>query len=234
MKDFVPTPYPKWAKGVEPDFDAVPLKTVECPKDYYGNFIQYQRDVHSQNGEDGILEEIFKRLKITKGTSCEFGAWNGYTLSNTFNLVKQGWSCLMIESHPDKYKELLVTAQKQSTITPLNMTVCYEKERGYVLDEILQKNKFDQDFDLLSIDVDSCDYQIWKSLENFKPKVVVIEHSGLLMDIIHHPLARYKRDIEGTTAFPPMKRLGEEKGYTLLCDTGNLIFIRNDLKERIK
>ena len=61
------------------------------------------------------------------------------------------------------------------------MTVCYEKERGYVLDEILQKNKFDQDFDLLSIDVDSCDYQIWKSLENFKPKVVVIEHSGLLM-----------------------------------------------------
>ena len=30
-------------------------------------------------------------------------------------------------------------------------------------------------FDILSIDVDSYDYQIWKSVEKYKPKIVIIE-----------------------------------------------------------
>ena len=36
-----------------------------------------------------------------------------------------------------------------------------------------------------------------------------------------------------STSFPPTLVLGKSKGYTLLCDTGNMIFIRNDLFEAI-
>ena len=35
----------------------------------------------------------------------------------------------------------------------------------------------------------------------------------------------HKRDIDGSTSFQPMRDLGEEKGYILLVDIGNLIFI---------
>ena len=35
----------------------------------------YKKNVYSQNGEDGIIEEILKRFNITSGWVCEFGAW---------------------------------------------------------------------------------------------------------------------------------------------------------------
>jgi len=37
----------------------------------------YQKNIHSQNGEDGIVEELLKRLNIESGYVCEFGAWDG-------------------------------------------------------------------------------------------------------------------------------------------------------------
>ena len=52
-------------------------------------FINFKKNIYSQNGEDGILEEILKKLNIKKnGWCCEFGAWDGKHGSNTFNLVK--------------------------------------------------------------------------------------------------------------------------------------------------
>ena len=56
---------------------------------YSNNFYnEFKKDNHSQNGEDGIIEELLNRLQIKSGWVCEFGAWDGIHLSNTFNLVK--------------------------------------------------------------------------------------------------------------------------------------------------
>ena len=49
---------------------------------------RHTSNVFSQNGEDGIIEEILNRLEIQTGWVCEFGAWDGIYLSNTFNLIK--------------------------------------------------------------------------------------------------------------------------------------------------
>ena len=91
----------------------------------------------------------------------------------------------------------------------------------------MQKTSIPIDFDVLSIDIDSYDYQVWKSLKNYTPKIVIIEiHSGInpyVNDHIHTP-GRF----DGTSFFPMLK-LGIEKGYQLVCHTGNMIFIRNEL-----
>lgn len=211
----------------------VAIKRVECPKNYYGNFLKFSRNIYSQNGEDGIIAEIFKRLDIAEGISCEFGAWDGKHLSNALALVEKGWSCLMIEPDKNKFNSLIQTAKQFPKIITGNDLIHYDKNQGTLLDEVLIKNNFKKDFDFLSIDIDSYDYQVWKSLNNFHPKVVIIEHSGLDMDIIYKPGGIHKRHLEGNTSFIPMKKLGEEKGYVLLCDTGNLIFLRKDLLEKI-
>jgi len=204
-------------------------KYIQTPKNYAMDFSKYSKNYYSQNGEDGILLEIFNRLQIENGYACEFGAWDGKHLSNTFNLIEsKNWFCVMIEADEDKYHELKHTAKSFKRITPLNKKVHYLDGKGERLDSILSNTSIPIEFDLLSIDVDSCDYHIWKSLKKYRPKVVVIEHSGLIEFIIQKEGAIHKKDKDGSTSFFPMKWLGEKKGYTLICDTGNMIFVRND------
>ncbi len=202
------------------------------PIDYNLNLTLYRNNKFSQNGEDGILEELFKRLDIEKGWACEFGAWDGKHLSNTFNLVcNYDWNCVMIESDKEKFLDLQKTASDYSNIHPLNETVHYKKGHGELLDDILDLTDIPDNFHLLSIDVDSCDYHIWKSLKRYKPKIVIIECSGLKEYIIQREGAIHKKDKDGSTSLLPLKELGEQKGYKLLCNVGNLIFLRNDSYE---
>jgi hypothetical protein len=42
------------------------------------------RNIHSQQGQDGILAKIFRRLSIRKGCFVECGAWDGTYLSNCY------------------------------------------------------------------------------------------------------------------------------------------------------
>lgn len=207
------------------------IQRVIQPKDYAASLIKFRSNEFSQNGEDGIIEHVLNMIGIKNGYACEFGAWDGVKYSNTFALVKKGWSCLMIEADPVKYSDLLETCKSNPSIIPHEDMVHYIPGKGTKLSDILSEHCVDRDFDLLSIDVDSCDYHIWKSLDNkdYHPKIVIVEHSGLKANIIQREGAVHKVDIDGSTAFTPMLDLGESKGYTLLCDTGNMIFLRNDL-----
>jgi len=190
---------------------------------------QYARDVFSQNGEDGIVEELLKRLDINSGYVCEFGAWDGIYLSNTFNLIQKGFKGVFIEGDKDKFQDLLKTCKNYTNIIPINAYVDYEGEN--TLDNILQKTDIPFDFELLSIDIDSFDYHVWRSLKLYRPKIVIIEiNSGINTnneEHIHTP------DKYQGTAFRPTFNLGIEKGYKFVCHTGNMIFVRNDLFDKL-
>ena len=189
---------------------------------------------HSSHGEYGVIKEIARRLQISKGVACEFGAWNGKRASNTFDLVaNHGWSCVMIENDSLRFQNLMGTAAHYPNISPYNDTIHYLPGKGILLDDFFKSIKFAREFDLLSIDIDSCDYQVWDSLKDYSPKIVVIEADNLELDIIQEEGIPHGC-LGGSTCYPPMKRLGESKGYTLVEYTYNLIFVRNDLIDRIK
>jgi hypothetical protein len=197
----------------------------------YGHFLKYRRNIHSQTGEDGVIAELLKRLGISSGWCCEFGAWDGKHLSNTYALIEQGWRGVFIEGDRAKASELEKTAAEHGgRLIPICAFV--EPAPGPTsLDSLLSGTPIPQEFDLLSIDVDSCDYQIWKGLTNYRPKIVVIEIDS-----------KYEAGVEAiytaegmprTTSFLSMLKLGQSKGYTLVCHTINMFFVRNDLMDKV-
>ena len=147
---------------------------------------KYKKNIHSQNGEDGIIEELLKRLEINNGWVCEFGAWDGVYLSNTFNLVKKNFNAVFIEGDSNKYKDLLKTVEKYTNIVPVNAFIEHNNTKNS-LDNILKTTDIPLDFDILSIDIDSYDYQVWKSLQIYKPKIIIIEiNSSIKVNITKH------------------------------------------------
>jgi len=197
-------------------------------------FNKYKSNDYSQNGEDGVLTEILKRIYgtvPTSGTCVEFGAWDGIKFSNTFKLVKENeWNAIYIEGAPSRYEMLEVTAREYPRITPVNDFVARNKESGKSLDSILLKYKLDTAFELLSIDIDSYDLDIWESLTEFKPIIIVIEINSSVWPGI---VLRDGQGIEGNS-FSATITVAILKGYTCVCHTGNLIFVRNDFIHRLE
>lgn len=99
------------------------------------------------------------------------------------------------------------------------------------LDHLLTRTPVPLDFDLLSIDIDSYDYEVWNSLVRYKPKVVIIESNSVLPPGVlqlHSPPRHYG------ASFSSLVELGQKKGYRLVCHTGNCFFVRNDLVPRLQ
>lgn len=128
----------------------------------------------SQAGEDGVLAEIFDRLNIAQGSFCEFGAWDGQHLSNTFAFYNKGWNGVYIEGNEARFADLTRNITRPGTD---NFCAWVRTEGVTSLDALLAKSHVAKTgvLDLLSIDIDSDDLAIWKSLKNFRPKVVIIE-----------------------------------------------------------
>jgi hypothetical protein len=185
----------------------------------------YKKNYYSQNGEDGIVEYLLSVIPKTNWC-CEFGAWDGKHLSNTFHLVeKKDYNAVYIESDDKRYEDLLKTQTNFPKIIPKKRLIDLEKNS---LDIILSETEIPKDFDILSIDVDSIDYAIWDSLKQYKPKIVIIEiNSSLNPEIIYEKdeLTIERLSIRTGVNFKTCYELGVQKGYNFVCHTGNMFFI---------
>jgi hypothetical protein len=162
---------------------------------------RYARNVYSQNGEDGIIEEILNRINPQVCKAVEFGAPNWEYCSNTAFLAEKGWSVRMYDvDSGDKRIE-------QAKITPQNVN-----------------QVVGNDLSVLSIDFDNDDYYIWDAY-NGKPDIVIIEiNSSIDPWMIMVPGNR-------GASYRSMVALGLSKGYFLAAHTGNLIFVLNAFKK---
>lgn len=156
----------------------------------------------------------------------EFGAWDGIHLSNTFNLVENfGWSAVYVEADAEKFLDLLRTQEKYPSILAVCAMISSNEGEGFrTLDSILKEHNVSE-VDLLSIDIDSNDLEIWASSQ-CDARVVVIE----INSSIEPGLLRWHSPPKLTgNSFSSTLEVGRAKGYSLVCHTGNMIFVRNDL-----
>jgi len=176
-------------------------------------YSRYGADIHSQNGEDGVLSEVFRRLKIDKGTFCEFGAADGIFCSNTRLLLENGWTGKLIEADPVRAKALI-----DNTIgKPIELY--FGSVTAHNANELIPER-----LNLLSIDVDNDDFHIWNAYRG-NADVVVIE--------VNSSIAPPEIVIPGKSgaSYSGMVMLGLSKGYFLLAHKGNCIFILNKYRD---
>ncbi|MGC4023023.1 MAG: hypothetical protein QM734_14310 [Cyclobacteriaceae bacterium] len=128
----------------------------------------------AQNGEDGIIENIFKIIGVASGWLVEFGAWDGKYNSNTIHFLENGkFKGILIEGDKQKYDRLKDSFKSNERIFPVHAFVGWEGESS--LDNILARTPIPKEFELLSIDIDGNDYHVWEAMKAFSAKVVVIE-----------------------------------------------------------
>lgn len=190
-------------------------------------FLRYARNAFSQNGEDGILEEILRRLGVEEGLAFECGAWDGMHLSNTYALTlrEPGFRVVAVEGDEARYADLVKTAERNPKIVPVNAWLAKDED---TIGDILKRLDA-EDVALMSIDIDSHDYHAWENLSpDIRPLVVVIEINSSFPPGVE----KIYPDIEGST-FTSTLKLGRSKGYTLVCHTGNMIFVRDDAVHRL-
>ena len=88
---------------------------------------------------------------------------------------------------------------------------------------------------MLSVDIDSFDYQVWQHTRRYRPIVVVIEiDSGVAPGEPAQRIYDPRDPSSQLTTFEPMLALGRAKGYSLAAHTGNMIFVRDDYAPRAR
>lgn len=194
----------------------------------------YRRDVYSQQGEDGIIDEVLARIgRVTQtdGWCAEFGAWDGIHLSNAYNLIKsKGYKSVLIEGDAHKHAELCRNIPFESAIKICEF-ISFTGEN--TLDRVLKRTPIPPEFDFLSIDIDGCDYFVLESLTLYKPKIVCIEYNSTVPNEVEFVQPKDFGIKQGASA-KSITKLARSKGYTLVATTEcNLIFVQDRLKEAV-
>lgn len=198
-----------------------------------GRLVRHGAKVYSQNDEDGILQEIFRRIGHGGKRFIEFGVQDGVEC-NTLLLLCTGWRGTWLEADAGRvagiernFEPMIGTGMltcKCATVTTANV------------DDLLRPDDGGE-IDLLSIDVDFHDYWVWKALSSVRPRVVTIEYNATLAPPLSVAVP-YKPEMswDGSNYFGAslvaLEKLGREKGYSLVgcCFSGvNAFFVRDDL-----
>ena len=189
--------------------------------------LDYQQNIHSQTGEDGIISKVLELIPENDKWCVEFGAWDGLYLTNTRNLIdSKGYSAVLIEADKTKFLELKNNYSQNDRVTTLNKLVGFTEKDN--LDQILESTTIPYDFDLLSIDIDGNDYHTWKAVEKYRPKVVVIEFNPTIPTQIQF-IQPADPSINQGSSLLSLVELGKAKGYELVSVLEfNAFFVRKE------
>jgi hypothetical protein len=192
---------------------------------------RFEKKVFSQNGEDGIIAEIFRRIETSNRFFVECGIQDGSENNTRALLEHDGWHGLWIET------SAAYVAAARSNFGSLPVRIVERHITAENIVGILTDAGVPRDPDLMSVDIDGNDYWIWKAAASFRPRVVVIEYNAAYPpgenvvtpydpDHVWDGTNRFGASLDALTA------LAAGLGYVLVgCDSRgvNAFFLREDL-----
>lgn len=196
------------------------------------NINLYEKRIRSQNGEDGILDELFHRIGTVNKYFVEFGVQDGLECNSANLSLNHNWSGLMIDGNEDNYNKLRENFSQYPNVQTINKFITREN-----IVSIFNEMKVPQQFDLLSIDIDGNDYWIWQALSQYKPNIVVIEFNAHFPPpqkkvVKYNPNFCWRGNSYFGASLTSLCELAKQLGYLLIGTDHlgvNAFFIRNEL-----
>lgn len=207
-------------------------KLLSLPQTAPRNLLLSGYGAYSQNDEDGIIQEIFKRIGLKNQIAVEIAVGSGLE-SNSHLLLQSGWKCFWFET-----SEMLVRAIKQEFshwIETKQLVLTNEWITGDNCERLFRKLKIPIGIDLLSLDIDGQELSLWKAIRDWQPRVVIIEYNAALgpdLELTASAEANSSWDhssINFGASLPAICRAANSLGYVLVsCNyTGvNAFFVQ--------
>ena len=224
-----------WAHAAQRAIEQLGVLAERAPLSRAGEYEPlnaYEKKISSQNGEDGIIEELFARLRVDNPFFVEFGAEQGVEC-NTAQLARTfGWQGVMIEGGDDSFAALQSNYAALPSVRCVHALVTREN-----IASVFAANDVPQDLDLLSIDVDGNDYYLWEALAEYRARVVIIEINPAFPPpqrwvMAYNPDHTWQHDDYYGASLASLTALGNRLGYALLgidSHVVNAFFIRREL-----
>lgn len=196
---------------------------------------RYENQVFSQNGEDGIISEIYKRIGTASRVFLEIGVGDGLENNTTF-LLQQGWKGIWIDGNQKSIN--FIKRHFQNVIQKGMLTMIGDLARQDNIVEILSKLDIPVDVDLLSLDIDRNTYFVLAPILSFlHPRVLVVEYNALyppdiIWSVEYDSEKIWNRSSYSGASLGAYVALTSEYGYSLVgCDICgvNAFFVRNEL-----
>lgn len=196
----------------------------------------YEFQVFSQWGEDGIIDYLTSEVSIERKIFVEFGV-EDYKQANTrFLLVNKNWSGLIIDGSEENISQI----KADPVYWNYNLKAICSFVTRENINDLLQKNGLSGEIGVLSIDIDGNDYWVWDAISVIQPTVVVVEYN-YRFGCDAAVTIPYDSDFQRSKAhfsmiyfgasLKALCKLGNQKGYAFIgcCSNGaNAFFVRRD------
>lgn len=192
----------------------------------------FEQMVYSQNGEDGVIGEIFRRIGAPTRTFVEIGVGDGWQ-NNSLFLLCQGWRGTWFDAADD----CLATLASWPLDCARDVKPVIERLNRENIAAVLTGAGVPREPDLLSLDVDQNTYHLWEALREWRPRLAVIEYNGVLpastdWKVPYSAEKVWDGSLNYGASLKALERLGRSLGYTLVyCEAKgvNAFFVRDDL-----
>ena len=198
------------------------------------NLVKNGFKVFSQQDEDGIIEEIFKRIGVSTKKFIEIGVETGDECNSTY-LLHKGWSGLWVEGNTN-FKDSIYKEFNKYLKRNLKTVFCKVNPNN-IKTELLNFFQQNEEIDLLSIDIGTHTYHTLESINFINSRVIVTEYNAKYGPSLEW-ISKYDENSvwDGTdnygASLKSFEKMLEKKNYKLVaCNISgaNAFFIRGDL-----
>lgn len=135
---------------------------------------RHHAQVYSQNGEDGIISEIFRRIGAKDHFFVEIGIESGRQ-NNTRFLLESGWRGIWIDGNAEGVNQ--ATSLFGSFIENGRLKIIHSFVTIENINDVLDEAGAPECFDFISIDVDQNTSHIWRAI-NRRSRAACIEYNS--------------------------------------------------------